>query len=543
MNRFKFFYLLILLPVFVFGQKPDVYKVGTSSVSIEPRNSVFSLTLAGYGFPGEGRFSVTWTEIEKLPACASEEDMSRWKNVANTEDFVNMVRYGNRLYALGKDRILYRGDIVPGNITWTKAGYKNGETYTIDLERIAVAGDHLYAVSSDKKCYVATHSTQGELTARAITIKSGKKTVALVGVDLCGFDYSFTEEVKKEIAKRTKIPIEAILINASHTHFAPIPQNFPSWPAFGQHPDPVYMQEVVKPGIVACVENALKNMKESAIALGRSQSIIGGNRSLSGADGLYDPTLDVIKFAPVGEKNATVLFIAACHAVFRNEGMERYTISANFPAVARRVVENNSSVGNAVFFQGCAGDINPLDGNYHNTGTRLGNDVITTLDLSMSPVSGDISYAMDSVLVAVSPWSKEKIKEFREQNTGKDEGDLEAAKNVRWADRMLSLYEKGTVPTVMPVYVQTINIGNWKLVGLSREAVTEYSLKIRELWPDKFVSVASYCNDVASYLPNAAHVRAQNYEGFNSFLWYGQSALFPENILDIVIGSIKKQNR
>ena len=539
MRRFKLFIMVLsCMCKIAFGQKQDVFNVGTSNVSIEPRNSVFSLALAGYGFPREGRFSITWTEIDSLPAEVSEEDISQRKDA---EDFISMALHGNRLYALGKDSILYMRDIEQsGDIRWVKAGYNNGETYPIDLERIAVAGDHLYGMDADRKCYIATHSTQGELSARAVVIQSGKKTVALVNVDLCGFDFSFTEEVKKEIGQKTTIPAEAILINASHTHFAPVPQNYPAWPDFGLFPDRIYMQEVVKPGIIACVENAFTDMKESTISMGRSKSILGRNRSLTGADALYDPTLDVIRFQPLDGTDATVLFIAACHPVFRNEGKERFTLSGNFPAVARCVVENNSPTGCALFFQGCCADIDPLDYNYRNTGTRLGNDVLTQLDASMEPVFGDITYSMDSILVPVSSWSSEKVEQFREASLPKEANDLEAARNVLWANRVLSMYEQGTIPVTTPVYVQIIHIGNWKLIGLSREAVTEYSLKIRELYPDQFVSVLSYCNDVTSYLPNAAHVRARNYEGFGSFFWYGQPVFPPENILDIVISHIKK---
>jgi len=522
-------------------QEPGIYKVGTSCVSIEPGSSAFSLALAGYAIPREGRYSITWTEIESIPTGALEEDLTCWKDVALTQDFISMARHGNRLYALGRDEILYSGDVVlEGNIAWQKAGYKNDETYTIDLERIAVAGDHLYAVSAERKYYVATHNTKGELSARAVVVQSGKNTVALVGVDLCGFDFSFIREVKEEITKRTNLPAEAVLINASHTHFAPIPQDYPTWPELGRYPDKLYL-EIVKQAIIDCAENALDDVKESTISIGRSKSIIGKNRSLTGPDGLYDPTLDVIRFQPVGGKDATILFIAACHPVFRNEGKERFMINGNFPAVARCVIENNSPTGNAIFFQGCCADINPLDENYHNTGIRLGNDVLTALDSPMIPVSGDISYSFDSVSIDLLLWSKEKIEQFREQSLDNEASDLEAARNVRWANRVLKMYEQGIVPKTAPVYIQIIHIGDWKFVGLSREAVTEYSLQIRKLWPDKFVSVTSYCNDVASYLPNAAHVQAQNYEGFSSSLWYGQAGFLPENTLDIVINHIQKK--
>ena len=96
---------------------------------------------------------------------------------------------------------------------------------------------------------------------------------------------------------------------------------------------------------------------------------------------------------------------------------------------------------------------------------------------------------------------------------------------MRWANLMLRRYRSNTVENVLPEYVQTINIGNWKFIGISREAVTEYGKGIRGIWPEQHVSVAGYCNDVASYLPVAWHIRAGVYEGLGSFLWYGQPGI------------------
>ena len=95
----------------------------------------------------------------------------------------------------------------------------------------------------------------------------------------------------------------------------------------------------------------------------------------------------------------------------------------------------------------------------------------------------------------------------------------------------------------MPVYIQTFNIGNWKLIGLSREAVTDYSLGIKKLWPGKMVSVAGYCNDVSSYLPTSLHIKAGTYEGFGSFFWYAQPSIFPESVYETVIDKVKNENR
>lgn len=108
---------------------------------------------------------------------------------------------------------------------------------------------------------------------------------------------------------------------------------------------------------------------------------------------------------------------------------------------------------------------------------------------------------------------------------------------------MLEQQRAGIMLKQMPVYVQTINIGNWKLVGLSRETVTVYSLGIKKLWPGKMVSVAGYCNDVSSYLPSSKHIKASTYQGNESFFSYGQPNTFPENVYEVIVNAIKTKNR
>jgi hypothetical protein len=92
---------------------------------------------------------------------------------------------------------------------------------------------------------------------------------------------------------------------------------------------------------------------------------------------------------------------------------------------------------------------------------------------------------------------------------------------------MLKCYETGTMPATLPVHTQTFDIGNWKLVALSREATTEFGLAIRQLWQDRMVSVIAYTNDVSSYLATDPHIVAKDYEGYGSSFWYGQPSPFP----------------
>lgn len=97
--------------------------------------------------------------------------------------------------------------------------------------------------------------------------------------------------------------------------------------------------------------------------------------------------------------------------------------------------------------------------------------------------------------------------------------------------------------TPMPVYIQTINIGNWKSVGLSREVPKEYYIGVKKIWPGKVVSMEGYSNDVSSYLPTQRHIRAGIYEGKDLLFWFGQPNIFSEDVFETVINCIKTNDR
>ena len=99
------------------------------------------------------------------------------------------------------------------------------------------------------------------------------------------------------------------------------------------------------------------------------------------------------------------------------------------------------------------------------------------------------------------------------------------------------------MPKFMPVYVNTINIGNWKLLGFSRETTTGYGLGVKNFWPDKLISVAGYTNDVSSYLPTHMHIEAGTYEGKDSFFWYGMPNIFPVNVDETILNRVKSLER
>jgi len=466
----------------------------------------------------------------------------KWEKGEMINNIISFSSDKGRLYALTNDGVLYKSETLDGARKWLKIAYRNNETIKEDIKLISFLEDRIYSISRENLLYLGEHRSEGNLTARAMAIKSGEKTVVIVNVDVCGLTDTFTGLLKEEIDRKNHIPPSAVFINFSHTHFAPVTQNWLTWQEANQRPDSVYLFSIVRNGILNAIDNAVNTLAPAAIYFGRGTTDIGYNRSLKDHPELYDSAVDVIHIAYNDKIRESYMFLASCHPVFSTAGKLHYTISANYPGVARKLVEERTGTSNSLFLQGTAGDINPKDNGEYITGEKLANEVIAVLNRPMNKISGPISFYLDTINIPITPLNNEEILVYRAQNIDKP-GDIYAEKNVKWCDLMLKYYREGTMPASLPVYVHTINIGNWKLVGFSRETTTGYSFGVKNIWPEIMVSVAGYTNDVSSYLPTYMHIEAEGYEGLESFFWYGMPDVFPANVDEIILSKIKILNR
>lgn len=510
----------------------------------------------------DGNLYGTNDKGELLKMNLSQHD-KRWLKISHSNSIQSMTGFDKRLFAINTADTLWQVQPLKQKVSWREIGRYNGLTFNIRVKQLAMLNKRLYALSEDDKLYIANQATDGNLSATAFAIKHKNKTIVLVGVDLTGFDYSLTDEVKEIIHRERNIPKSAILINASHTHFCPSAQAYRTWPDYLEYPDSIYLNHILKKAIVKAIEDALDKMSPADLYFGRGTTDIGMNRSAEDPDSPHDKTLDVLE-ARNGEGKITgALFLTGCHPVFDDEQRQTYTMTANFPAVTREIVRQK--IGSTVLFiQGCAGDINPRSLDHKETGKQLAEDVFKVMNGQLTKITGDITYSFDSLEIPMKPtlpakldkngiptnpitisaqtWSAHFIKQLKTNNR-QQAADIYSRRDGKWADIMLLKLKNGTLPVKVPEYVQVINIGDWKFIGLSREAVTEYGPALRKIWPDKIVSVAGYCNDVASYLPNRWHVVNHHYEGYDSFFTYGQPGVPQENVFDILIKGIESLKR
>ncbi|MDR0572510.1 MAG: hypothetical protein LBG96_00505 [Tannerella sp.] len=493
------------------------------------------------GIPDED--GLRWISDDHMPgiiSLTSDAKHSSQPSSAAPESIISLASDTKRLYGLTSHNTLWQKSLSKDE-PWGKIGYKNNVTYTIDAIRIAFINNNLYAIDEKKHLYKSRHSTVGDLQATAMSIRKNGRTVVIVGVDVCGFDKSFTDLIKEEVYQKRGIAGEAILINASHSHFAPVTQSWITWQPPNQKPDSLYLLQVVRTGIIKAIEESLDNAQPSRLYLQRGSCDIGKNRTRIEGYTIYDNTVDVITAVSVKDQKKCILYLAGCHPVFTEPEVGHFTINANFPGFSRKLLADDPDIEHAIFLQAFAGDINPKDP-FRKSGEQLADSVLQIMNrATRHEIRGDLSFFMDTIAIAITPPTLSEIESFKAANLPK-QGEMVANRDIRWADVMLEHHRKNRMPDEMPVYYQTLNVGNWKLIALSREVTTEFGIVIRDLWPDRHVSAIAYTNDVPSYLATDPHIRAKNYEGYGSFFWYAQPKPFPLKSFEKVIDKIKHIN-
>jgi hypothetical protein len=154
---------------------------------------------------------------------------------------------------------------------------------------------------------------RGELTARAVVFKKGDVSVAVVGLDLLGFPAVLGDRVRKKVPR---IPVENILIGASHTHSAPDCYAFPDGKG-GHTGDLKYMDFVCEQAAEA-INEAIDRLQPAwiKIAVGEAKGKIAYNYY---APDLYDRRMGVIQaVSPEGKAIATLVNYAIHPEVLGN---------------------------------------------------------------------------------------------------------------------------------------------------------------------------------------------------------------------------------
>jgi hypothetical protein len=368
-------------------------------------------------------------------------------------------------------------------------------------------------------------SAHEPLLAQALVLDDGQGGQAVVvSLDLAHVGRGFTDEVRSLVHQHTGLAPESVLLNASHTHSAPI-MTMGGGVASARHdPELDRYQAVLTDLVAGAVFGAFHARRPARIgsASGRAPNI-STNRVHH-----QDPIDDSVQVVRVDDARGSPLAVVAsfaCHGTAMGGHQSEW--NADFIGPLRSAVN-----AECLFLQGCAGDIAPWDFWMGNPAPRPHtyancDELGHTLGREVTRVLTGIQTTERARVAATS-----RLLPMRRRRLTFDDAELDLIQRSLqnqptpdypefWAEhvhtvnsaQLFSLpYQRGAVGMYrnmrdrkdepLQAEVQAFAIGDAAIVACPFELFNELGLRIRELSPFRGATlVLGYSNDYLGYVP------------------------------------------
>ena len=210
-----------------------------------------------------------------------------------------------------------------------------------------------------------------ELEIQALALDDGQKKTVMLSADLLGIRAVDLWPVRKAIAERLEIPVEATMIACTHTHTAPqISEN-----TTGKLPEKWHFyQEMLWSKFVDAADLAFQDLAPAKMGYGVGQaphiafirryrmkdSSVRTNPGVNNPDilapiGTVDERVNVLRF--VRDKGDIVLVNFGVHP----DTIGGCKVSADYPRFVRQTLENTIENCKVIFLNGAQGDVNHIN--------------------------------------------------------------------------------------------------------------------------------------------------------------------------------------
>lgn len=388
-----------------------------------------------------------------------------------------------------------------------------------------------------------------ELSAVALALNLGKKTVVIVAIDCLGVPKEFADVCRENASKKTGVPFDAIFIHGTHTHTGP-KVTYNSTDALLNKYSSFLIDRVAD-----AITFAIADLKPSKMGYGIGQapniSFIRrfimkdgstktnpgvNNPNIVGTKGEVDERVGVLRFDREGAETI-ILANFGTHP----DTIGNCKISGDWPALTRKFVEQSIDNTKCIFLNGCEGDVNHV--NVFPKGGDLNDMFIDFDDVSRGyshaihmgrVVTGAImqvyekveyitvdklNYSYTAIDFKPNKGTKEELVTAHQimdmHEAGRDDElpykGMMLTTMVAKSNRMIMLEN---VPDVLPMYFSAISLGKVGFFGIPGEPFSEIGISLKKTEGYELVIPMCLTNGYNGYFPTIDAY--DGYEGNNA---------------------------
>ncbi len=389
-------------------------------------------------------------------------------------------------------------------------------------------------------------AVEAPLFAKALALEdsTGARAI-LITADLLGFTRERSERIAARLHASDSIPRKNILINASHTHSAPLVSGsmLLSAPPQMRSRMNAYIQSM-EDKVVDVAQRAIRQMAPARLSWGNGVAKFVMNRREftpngvilgTNARGPADRTVPVLRIDDPSGRLRAVVFGAGSHNT--TLGGDNMRISGDYAGFAQSFLETRKPGVQAMFLTGCAGDANPNPRGTFDIARRhaseLADEVVRVLDTKLLPVRGPLRTEFRDVELPLERLTKSQIEAMAKDAPSYRKFFTDGALDrLNKGGKLLETYK---APFALWQFGQDLT-----LVAYSGETLVDYALQAERILGPLRLWVSGYNNDVFGYLPPARVLEEGGYETRGLYADYG---LFTPEVERTVLRAIEEMAR
>ena len=394
-----------------------------------------------------------------------------------------------------------------------------------------------------------------DLYTRALFLKHGDERFLILAYDLCFLGREEADRFKGALGREFDLAPRQILLNSSHNHAGCM---VGTWYWAGVFPpDRSYLSQLTQATMTAA-RKAHDSMREAKMSVEVGKTTLPMSRRKPDGKGdiafapnpdgqIYD-RLPVMMLKDKADKPICLMFSVSAHPSM----VMGWDISADYPGVACRLLDEHLGTTAAMFLQGCGGDANarPIgEGSdkwrradweiLEQAGRQVTDEVLRTLDKGLKPVKPNLRSAITEMRL---PLQKTPPRSEVEDVVNQTKPEArESNMRYQWATRQIEKLNRGEqLPTDVGTTLQVLRVGDGvNLVGMEGEPVAGWGYLFEDFCGAGVIFPLGYCNGQGLYLPVTKMLPEGGYEVV-SYWEYGLPAPLAPGLEKVVVETLQR---